>query len=120
MKRLIVDIDGTLTIENSNEYSDKIPNIKLVEKLNKYKKDGYEIVLFTASNMNTYNNDVDLIRKHTLPVIKEWLHKHSIPHDDIIIGKPWCGLDGFYIDDKSVRPEEFIDLSYDEIKKLIK
>ena len=35
------------------------------------------------------------------------------------MGKPWCGFDGFYVDDKAVRPNEFKELSYEKIKELI-
>ena len=30
-----------------------------------------------------------------------------------------CGVNGFYIDDKAVRPKEFLENSYEEILKLI-
>ena len=49
----------------------------------------------------------------------EWLEKHDIPYDEIHFGKPWCGVNGFYIDDKAVRPKEFLENSYEEILKLI-
>lgn len=43
-----------------------------------------------------------------------------MPYDEIIIGKPWCGYDGFYVDDKAIRPSEFISLNYEQIKELLK
>jgi capsule biosynthesis phosphatase len=54
-----------------------------------------------------------------LPVIIDWLKKHDIPYDEIHVAKPWCGNDGFYIDDKSIRPSEFAQLSYEEIQQLL-
>ena len=51
--------------------------------------------------------------------IVNWLNKHDVPFDEIHIGKPWCGDDGFYVDDKAIRPDEFARLSYEEIRKLI-
>lgn len=120
MKKLIVDLDGTLTIDNkSKEYSEKEPNLQLIQKLSEYKNNGFYIIIFTARNMNTYNGDLQKIEKYTLPIIKRWLLDHAVPYDEIIIGKPWCGFDGFYIDDKSIRPSEFINNSYSEIKKII-
>lgn len=41
-------------------------------------------------------------------------------NDEIIIGKPWCGYDGFYVDDKAIRPSEFTSLNYEQIKELLK
>jgi capsule biosynthesis phosphatase len=36
------------------------------------------------------------------------------------MAKPWCGFEGFYIDDKAIRPSEFISKSYEEIIDLLK
>ena len=33
-------------------------------------------------------------------------------------GKPWPGHKGFYVDDRSVRPDEFIDYDIDELEKI--
>ena len=55
-----------------------------------------------------------------MPNIVEWLKKHNVPFDEVYIGKPWCGFEGFYIDDKSIRPSEFINMSYDEIVTMLK
>ncbi|MNW19162.1 hypothetical protein D3C71_2190280 [compost metagenome] len=52
-------------------------------------------------------------------MIIDWLKKHNVPHDEIYVGKPWCGHEGFYVDDKSIRPDEFAKLSYEEIKRLV-
>ena len=121
MKNLIIDLDGTITIDDKNkEYFEKEVNLDVVNKLHIYKKDGFKIIIFTARNMNSFKGDLVKISKFTLPIIEDWLKTWEIPYDEIIIGKPWCGLDGFYIDDKSVRPDEFVNLSYEEINQLIK
>ena len=121
LKRLIVDIDNTITINNSSSsYETKLPNIEFIIKLNEYKKLGYEIVLFSARNMKTYEGDISKINIITLPVLITWLKKYNVPYDGIIMGKPWCGHEGFYIDDKAIRPNEFINLSEKEIQSLIK
>ena len=44
--------------------------------------------------------------------------KHTVPYDEIIIGKPGV-VDGFYVDDKAIRPNEFLNLTYKQIKKLV-
>ena len=121
MKRLVVDIDDTITIDNSSiNYANKKPNDSLVQKLREYKKAGFIITLFTARNMKTFEGDLEKIKKHTLPIILDWLETHSIPFDEVIIGKPWCGEKGFYIDDKAIRPNEFISKSYEEIAQMLK
>lgn len=120
MKRLVVDLDDTLTKNNPElSYSEKEPNIPLIEKLREYKEQGFEILIQTARNMRTYQGAVGKINAHTLPIIIEWLEKHSVPYDEIYVGKPWCGTEGFYIDDRAVRPSEFLSLSLEEIHALI-
>ncbi|CDT98899.1 Capsular polysaccharide biosynthesis protein (fragment) [Vibrio coralliirubri] len=42
-----------------------------------------------------------------------------MPYDEVIVGKPWCGHEGFYIDDRAIRPSEFVNLTFDEINNLI-
>lgn len=119
-KRIIVDIDNTLTIEQSEEdYPNKTPRIKLINKLKEYQGQGFEIILFTARNMKTYQNDVSRINKYTIPILKEWLERFEVSYDGLIVGKPWCGEDGFYIDDRAIRPSEFIKYSPNQIKNII-
>lgn len=119
MKKLIVDLDGTITLANTSDYKQVLPNLELINNLKQYKKDGFLIVISTARNMRTHEGNVGKINIHTLPIIIEWLEKHNVPYDEILVGKPWCGHDGFYIDDRAVRPSEFNSLSFEEITALI-
>jgi capsule biosynthesis phosphatase len=119
MKRLVFDLDNTLTITGSGDYQNVKPRLDVVEQLKAYKLLGFEIIINTARNMRTYECSVGKINAHTLPVIIDWLKKHDIPYDEIHVAKPWCGNDGFYIDDKSIRPSEFAQLSYEEIQQLL-
>jgi len=120
VKRLVIDIDDTLTIAGSGDYVDVLPRSDVIVRLKEYKKNGFEIVIYTARNMRTHQGNVGKITVHTLPVITDWLTRHNIPFDEIWVGKPWCGIEGFYVDDKAIRPDEFARLSYDDIRKLLK
>ncbi|MFA0013655.1 HAD hydrolase family protein [Vibrio lentus] len=119
MKKLVVDLDGTITIANTSDYKNVVPNLELIEKLQEYKEDGFSITISTARNMRTYEGNVGKINIHTLPIITEWLDRHNVPYDEILVGKPWCGNDGFYIDDRSVRPSEFSSMTFGEITELL-
>lgn len=120
MKRLVIDVDMTLTKGKGEVgYEDAIVNKAVVNQLVKYKEMGFTIVLNSSRNVNTFSGNIGKINKHTLPMLVEWLKKNNIPYDEIYMGKPWCGFDGFYVDDKAVRPSEFISLSYEEILQLL-
>lgn len=119
MKNLIVDLDGTLTKGDTNDYKNVAPRVDVIEQLRKYKELGFNITISTARNMRTFEGNVGKINIYTLPIITEWLDKHNIPYDEILVGKPWCGHDGFYIDDRAVRPSEFASKSIEEINSLL-
>ncbi|UJZ94018.1 HAD-IIIC family phosphatase [Photobacterium damselae subsp. damselae] len=119
MKRLIVDLDGTITQANTSDYKNVKPALDVIEKLREYHQQGFEIVISTARNMRTFEGNVGKINIHTLPSIVEWLEKYDVPYDEILVGKPWCGHDGFYIDDRAIRPSEFTNFTLDEINALI-
>ena len=120
MKRLVFDLDGTLTHDDASvSYAERRPNLAMVEKLRTYRDQGFEIVICSARNMRTYAGDLGKINAHTLPVILDWLIRHAIPYDEVHVGKPWCGTEGFYVDDKAVRPSEFLAMSHDEIHALL-
>lgn len=119
MKRIVIDLDNTLTSGAGAQYEDAPVNGPLVEKLREYKAAGFEIAIHTSRNMRTYNNNTGKIAANTLPVIVDWLKRHDVPYDEIWIGKPWCGEDGFYVDDRAVRPSEFESLSYQQIRRLL-
>lgn len=120
MKRLIFDLDDTICFTENGDYKNSRPNVELIEKMRDYQAKGFEIVIFTSRNMRTYQGNIGKINAHTLPVITEWLIQHSVPFDELHVGKAWCGFEGFYIDDKAIRPDEFVGLSYDEIIHLVK
>jgi capsule biosynthesis phosphatase len=121
LKRLVIDLDDTLTRPDpARSYAEKEPNLPVIEKLREYQADGFEIIVQTARNMRTHNNSIGKINAHTLPVIIEWLKRHDVPYDEIHVGKPWCGADGFYVDDRAIRPSEFLALSLDEIQALFR
>lgn len=119
MKKIVIDLDGTLTIDGPVDYKNKLPNMDVVQQLIKYKSNGYYIVINTARNMKTFSGSVGLINVKTLPIILEWLESNNIPFDEVIVGKPWCGEGGFYVDDRAIRPSEFVSLTETEIQNML-
>ncbi len=123
-KSIVIDIDGTLCEKYPGSehvpYIYKKPKIDVIEKLREYKEKGYYIKISTSRNMRTHKNNLGLINKYTLPILTEWLEKYDVPYDEIYMAKPWAGSKGFHVDDKSVRPDEFVKLSEAKLLELIK
>ncbi len=119
MKRLIFDLDNTLCTTQNGDYANAQPITEVIEKLRDYHRQGFTIVINTSRNMRTFQGNIGAINKNTLPIIIDWLRRHDIPYDELYVGKPWCGFEGFYVDDKAIRPDELVKLSYAEICQLL-
>ena len=117
---IIFDIDGTICpIKKKEEkYEDLIPYSSIVEKIKEYRSEGFKIILFTSRNMKSYNGNIGMINANTAKILLAWLDKWDIPYDEIIYGKPWPTENGLYVDDRAVRPNEFMKYSLDELKEI--
>lgn len=129
MKRLVIDLDHTLCIPADGgdqptspqaAYIDAQPIRPAISKLHEYKAMGFHITIHTARNMRTFSGDEQLIRQYTLPIILDWLERYNVPFDEVVIAKPWCGHEGFYVDDRAVRPSEFVSMSAEQIDEMLK
>lgn len=119
IKKLIVDLDDTISVTENGDYVNSKPIAETIAKLKQFSEQGFKIVIHSSRQMRTYEGQIGKINVHTLPNIVNWLTKHNVPFDEIIVGKPWCGFTGFYIDDKSIRPSEFHSMTLDEINTLL-
>lgn len=121
-KVIVIDVDGTLADRRRSGQSyaevDALPSV--VQKVRGLKKLGYWIILYTSRNVRTYDGNIGQIMCHTAPVLMEWLARHEIPYDELHFGKPWCGHDGFYVDDRAIRPREFVTLDFREIEAILR
>lgn len=100
-KVIVVDIDGTLTLgkRDIDSYSTVRVSESLKKRLIQLKLDEYWIILYTSRNMRTHGGNIGAIMKHTAPTLINWLAENEIPYDELHFGKPWCGHNGFYIDE---------------------
>lgn len=90
------DIDSTILFSEVNQQGDyyiKSVNFKLVEIINDLYQKGNTIIIYTARHWN-----------HLLDTEKQ-LIAIKIKYNCLLMGKPYAD---FYIDDKSVIPENFI------------
>lgn len=120
-KAIVCDIDGTLCPKKSSgqSYDEMTPYSEMVSRLREYREAGFYVILSTSRNMNTFDGNIGLINANTAKLLFGWLDRHNIPYDELHVGKPWPGRAGFYVDDRTIRPDEFLKLSYDEIVSLI-
>lgn len=116
----IFDLDGTICpIKKKDEkYEDLIPFTEVVNKMRELKEQGFNILIFTSRNMKTYDGNLGLINANTAKIILEWLDKWNIPYDEIIYGKPWPGENGFYVDDRAIRPRELLEKTTEELNEI--
>lgn len=121
-KVVVIDVDGTLAGRRGDgqSYAEVSPVPRVLQKIRSLKRQGYWIILYTSRNMRTYGGNIGRIMCHTAPVLVEWLARHEIPYDELHFGKPWCGHDGFYVDDRALRPREFVTLQPEEIQSIFR
>jgi capsule biosynthesis phosphatase len=116
---IVFDVDGTLCGPKGETYDDCEPLWPVVKTLHEYRAQGFYIILATSRNMNTYSGNTGLIIANTAKQLMGWLDRHEVPYDELHVGKPWPGKGGFYVDDKAIRPDEFLKLSYEQILELV-
>lgn len=111
---IVVDVDGTLcpVKPDGARYPDLVPYPAMLAKLREYRALGFRIALHTSRNMRTHGGNLGLINAQTAPELVEWLRRWDVPFDELHLGKPWPGEGGFYVDDRTVRPDEFLALDY--------
>ena len=100
--KICVDLDGTIceTKTPGQSYKDVKPLENAVDTLKFLKQRGYYIVIFTARNMRTYENNVGRIIPNQAKIVIDWLEKYCVPYDELLFGKPHVD---FFIDDKGIQ-----------------
>jgi capsule biosynthesis phosphatase len=119
-KALVIDVDGTLCpIKEPHEsYANLAVEPRMRRRLMELKQEGWRIILYSSRGMRTYDGDAGQIYANVLPVLLDWLKRNDVPFDEIQMAKPWPGNDGFYVDDRTVRPREFLELSFEELNAI--
>jgi capsule biosynthesis phosphatase len=120
-KCIVFDIDGTICpIKQADQsYDDVSPHPEMIVKLREYREKGFYVILATSRNMNSYDGNIGLLIAKTAKQLFGWLDRHDVPYDELHVGKPWAGKNGFYVDDKAIRPDEFLKLDYERILELV-
>ena len=95
-----VDIDGTIcSVTEGHNYEDARPFFDMIKTVNCLYDCGHTIIIHTARGMASGNDYKEITEKQ----LKEW----GVKHHQLVMNKPNCN---FYIDDKSLKPDEFLEI----------
>ena len=111
-KSIVVDIDDTLSFTLNRDWEHAEPNQPLIDKLNKLYDDGWDIFIVTARGNLSCSNREEAENKYR-PIIEKWMKEHNVKYTDISFQKI---LASYYIDDKGIKPDDFLDLNIEELK----
>lgn len=98
MKKIIVDIDGTICTNTDGEYEKAVPFKENIVAFNKLYEKGYKITYFTARGTSTGKDWTELTTRQ----LNEW---GALYHELIMNKKPSGDL---YVDDKASNIEDFM------------
>lgn len=105
-KTLVVDFDDTIAITLNRDWDNAKPNSSLIHKLNSLYEDGWTIHIVTARGQISCDGDSDAADKKYRTQIEKWLSDHNVKYTDLSFQKK---LAAYYIDDKGITPEDFVE-----------
>jgi hypothetical protein len=68
--------------------------------------------------MATHRNDEGKVLADVGAITLAWLREHGVPFHALRFGKPYAH-EGFHVDDKAVRPGEFLAHAPADLRKLL-
>lgn len=106
-KRIICDLDDTICRTLNRDWVNAEPIMPVIEKINRLYDYGWEIWIVTARGQLSCNGDSEKADRKYRPQIEIWLNKHGVKYHQLSFQKK---LATYYIDDKNLTPEQFVDL----------
>lgn len=105
-KRIVLDYDDTLSFAVNRDWLNAEPNRPLIKKTNKLYDDGWIVDVYTARGSLSCSSRQEADEKYREDM-EIWLNKHGVKYHNLSFDKP---LAAYYIDDKSVTPEQFLEI----------
>lgn len=113
MRRVIFDFDDTIAFTRNRDWNNAEPNTALISKMNEmYNSGKWTIDIFTARGSISCKTREEASLKYR-DGIESWLKKHGVLYHTLSFEKP---LATYYVDDKAMRPDEFIDTKFSELE----
>lgn len=118
-KTIIYDLDETLCTKKKPEetYKDVKPIKCMIDQLNSFYEQGHTIIIQTARNMLTQNNDEGKVIRNVGEDTLVWLRENGVKYHSIKFAKSYGDM---YVDDKSIRPSELLELGIDGAENILK
>ena len=113
-RRVCVDIDDTVSFTINRDWENAKPNLELIKKLNSLYDDGWEVVYCTARGSLSCQTREEASNKYKESIVN-WFNTNDVKYTDISFDKI---LAAYYIDDKSITPEDFISLDIHKLSGL--
>lgn len=112
-RRIVCDIDDTISFTTSRNWKEATPNVPLIKKLNKLFDEGWEICYYTARGNLSCKTRAEAELKYKDGIL-EWFDKNNVKFTELNFNKP---LASYYIDDKGITPDDFLKLEIEDISK---
>lgn len=112
-KTIICDIDDTISSTTTHDWEFAQPIYPTINKINKLYDMGWTIILMTARGQVSCQGDFKKADEKYRTKIEQWLKKNGVKYHMLSFEKY---LGAYYVDDKSILPEEFSELDIREIK----
>lgn len=112
-KTIVCDIDDTISIATTHDWQNAKPIWQTINKLNKLYDQGWTIILSTARGQVSCKGDFKKAQQKYRDIIQKWLERHGVKYHMLSFEKY---LAAYYVDDKALTPQEFVDTDFRVIK----
>lgn len=112
VKRLVVDIDDTISFTLNRDFNNAKPNLPLIKKLNSLYDSGTEICYVTARGSLSCNSREEARKKYESDIL-DWFARNNVKYTLLSFDKL---LADYYIDDKGITPDEFLNLDIEKLE----
>ena len=113
-KRIVFDLDDTISKTTNRDFENAEPNLLIIEKINKLYHSGWEVIIMTARGFISCEGDRERAKQKYQTQIENWLAKYGVKYHQLSFNKI---LAAYYVDDKSLTPEGFLQLEIEDLTK---
>jgi capsule biosynthesis phosphatase len=110
---IICDFDDTLCITTTRDWENAQPVQGIINKINNFYNKGWQIIIVTARGQLSCDGDTEKADAKYRKIIEGWLHRNGVKYHLLRFEKY---LGSYYLDDKAINLEDFINLEVEEIK----